>query len=303
MRPTGWQRTQRSGGGSLQGTRSARPKVRGDEQSLADTLLSLQQRAGNRAVAWMVSSGALGPAAQRSPVQRKVASDGSVDDIAKLLGITGTVRAVDTPPKAKIGTPLSSYPADNMRNITPSQQALTIAHLHYADQADEILKDQEFANQPADLIVKDEMGGGAYNHTQDLVVLAGGYDRPSLMHEMGHKAQAEAGATNDTAATIVLEYHNVLSNQNIGWLTGTEPGPPRLYYDVNRARGGNRDWGAFRTAAKAKLHHQPLTETLIQAIEDLTGDGKYATPAGPGQPSPGAVARGNLAAEFFSIYK
>jgi hypothetical protein len=263
-------------------------------------VLALQQSAGNRAVGSLLGGGTR-PA--RLTVQRKIAADKDVDEYQKLLGITGTVRGIEVPKVKTVTTvtPFGNYPES--LNLTDPMKKMSLAELHYATPADQLKKsDPDLANEPADTTL-DMMGGGAYNSQHDLVVLAAGYPAPALLHEMGHKAQNEGGASNDTAVTVVLEYHNVLKNQNRPWLDGVQKAPaPRTFYNKDLLKPTTKTWEQFKSSAYAKFHHQePETKRLIEEIETMTSSGRYDSEKDSSGNAIGEVAKKNLVAEYFSL--
>jgi hypothetical protein len=229
-------------------------------------------------------------------LQRAIDVD-QVREMAGYLGIEGPVRVVEVPKNAKIRTttPFSDYPAASKMNLTSELEAKSIILLDYPDWDTNPEYDADFkgyfAGQPA-TVVTDGLGGGAYNHLMDLVVLREPYSEPELLHEMGHKAQGDAGINADTATVLFLEYQNVLLTQNSPWWLGKEGAdPPRLQYSstgisatkisakygVKRADDvTDQVWEDFKKAAATAVHHSnPRAVEVLESIESTLA-GRYS---------------------------
>ena len=246
---------------------------------------ALQGTAGNSAVNRMLA-------------QRKIAQ-ATVDPVSQLLGIKGTVQAVEVPKDKKVtaGTPFSAYPKDNVLNIG-ALDSITMLELQYPG-----LDDPEMKAMPADDIV-DMMGGGAYNPEKDLVVLGQGYSQAALVHEMGHKAQNEGGMNTATAAIPVLEYHNFVNSENINWASKKTDAKPRLGYanPVPKAPSPAKSWDDMKQAAKARFHHdKPETTNMIEALETTLGAGRYQE-EGDKKGKYGDQIKANLIAEYYAAF-
>lgn len=229
-------------------------------------------------------------------LQRAIDVD-QVREMAGYLGIDGPVRVVEVPKNAKIKTttPFSQYPASSKMNLTPELEAKSIIVLNFPDWDTNPEYDADFkgyyGGEPA-TVVTDGLGGGAYNHTMDLVVLREPYSEPELLHEMGHKAQGDAGINADTATVLFLEYQNVLLTQNSPWWLGKEGAdPPRLQYSstgisatkIAATYGVKRPdditdevWDEFKKAAATAVHHSyPMAMEVLESIEQTLA-GRYS---------------------------
>lgn len=234
--------------------------------------------------------------ADRVSLQRAIDED-QIGETARYLGIETSVRAVEVPKDAKFRTttPFSEYPGASKMNLTPDLESKSIIVLNFPDWDTNQEYDAEFkeyySGQPA-TAVTDGLGGGAYNHTMDLVVLREPYSDPELLHEMGHKAQGDAGINADTASVLFLEYQNVILHQNSPWWLKKEGAePPRLQYSSTgistskiSAKFGIKNpdemtaeiWADFKKTAVAALHHtKPQAEDVLDAIE-ASLSGRYA---------------------------
>jgi hypothetical protein len=197
--------------------------------------------------------------------------------------------------KIKTTTKFTDYPAGSVMNLPAELATKSIILLNFPDwdtnpEYDDDFKDY-YRTQPA-TAVTDGLGGGAYNHKMDLVVLREPYTEPELLHEMGHKAQNEAGINADTASVLFLEYQNVMSHQNMPWLHREEGAePPRLMYSstgistaaVNKAfkitnalQMTPEIWEEFMKQAVTALHHtHPAAQDVLDSL-DATLTGRYA---------------------------
>lgn len=236
--------------------------------------------------------------ASRMAAQRKI-DQGVVEPVSKLLGITGTVKAVEVPknPKITAGTPFSDYPGDNVLNIG-GLDAMTMLKLQYPD-----VVDPEMEAMAADDIV-DMMGGGAYNAERDLVVLGQGFSQAALVHEMGHKAQNESGMNTATAVTSVLEYHNFVYSENANWAAKKTDAKPRLGYSnpVPKAPIPAKSWDDLKKAVQARFHHEkPMTFEMLESLEVTCESGRYQE-EGDTKGKYGDQVKANLIAEYFKEF-
>ncbi|MCW2602019.1 MAG: hypothetical protein JWN61_154 [Pseudonocardiales bacterium] len=232
-----------------------------------------------------------------APVRRKIDVK-AVADVALELGITKTVSVVEVPKALtfKTTTPFKDYPAESLLNLPGAMNDKSIIVLDFPDYYTNPAYDDEFKGaygaMPASSVT-DGLGGGAYNHTLDLVVLEEGYTAPALLHELGHKAQNDVGINADTASVLFLEYQNVMLHQNNPWVRGLPDAPaPRLQYTtgmvstavikrqfkISKATEMTEViWEEFKRIAVAALHHdRPEAEGVLTALEFTLG-GKYAT--------------------------
>lgn len=231
-----------------------------------------------------------------APVRRKI-DEAAIKVMATELGVEKPVAAVEVPKdkKVKTTTPFSQYPEASVMNLPGELTGTSIIVLQFPDWATNPEYDQDFkgywAGEPA-TAVTDQLGGGAYNHKLDLVVLREGYTEPELRHEMGHKAQNDAGINADTASVLFLEYQNVLQHQNMPWNLEKEGAePPRLMYSstgISTAAIGkafkitkatqmtDEIWEEFKKQAVSALHHdRPEAEDLLNSL-DSTLSQRYA---------------------------
>jgi hypothetical protein len=274
-----------------------RPERAGPADISQPQLRALQRAAGNRAVSRL--AGAANPSG-RPLLQRRI-DPAKVDANAKFLGVSGKVQAVEVPnaPAFKSNTPFSKYPADKTLNLDALAKT-SMLELQFPAQ----INDPNYtAMSSADIV--DMMGGGAYHSGKDLVVLGEGFKDDALTHEMGHKAQNEAGMNADTAVVIVLEYHNFLINENAAWVLGKSNAKPRLSYAtgaIPRPKGGAKSFEDLKAAVKARWHHEkPETSDMLESIETTLDGGRYASESDK-KGTYAAQARANLVAEYFNTF-
>ncbi len=242
-----------------------------------------------------------------------------VERIGKYLGVKKPIQLVEVPKArtTKTVTFFKDYPDANKLNLSAKLLATNLLLMNYPASAND--PDGNFNDmraEPATSIVVDLLGGGAYNLEWDLVVLKEGYTEPELLHEMGHKAQGEAGISAETASVLFLEYHNVVIQQNGPWNAKEEGAPePRLFYNPDGPNYGavkaatkinsaaevtDEKWEAFKKTVATSLHHSPEDNRLevLEAIEHTLG-GRYAqTPHAKGRLD--LQVKYNLMAEYYS---
>jgi hypothetical protein len=250
----------------------------------AHPLLLLQQTAGNRATTqW---------------VQRRIDPE-KVERNRKLLGITGEIRIVEAPNDDKIKTTakIGDYGSDNLHNVSDALKQQSLLQVQFPGNLD-AQNLPGYRALSAWKYLADEMGGGGYDARQDVTWLKEGFGEDELRHELGHKAQAQkegdgggAEATLDNAVRIVLEYHNILVNENAPWwhaksqaghhplmesMKGTQiPQKPRLYY-LTDTGNSTKTWQDLRADADARFaQSHPRTNALLDEIETILATPQY----------------------------
>ena len=232
---------------------------------------------------------AIGNSAVTRLVQRAIDA-GKVDATKQSLDIKSQIRAVEAPKKAKATSPISTYPNSSKLNLPDSITNKSMAKLNFPDQTDKEQAEM-WGEATAFDIVQDMLGGGAYNHSEDLVVLAEGFSDPALLHEMGHKKQNESGFNAGSVSVVLLEYYNFLANENKPWLEkGT--GKPRLAYDEGAAKKKpTKSWAELKEHVTGTLHHTSQSLAMLEQIETLLTGEKYKDLA--------AQIKNNLISEYF----
>ncbi|GAB3004276.1 hypothetical protein [Saccharothrix stipae] len=234
-----------------------------------------------------------------------------IGDIRQQLGVGNDVGGVVVPTGNRPGggpytldTPVMDLPPGNRHGLTPEQQRMTLGEL--MGLPPEAMADPEFAGSPArDML--DMQGGGGYNADSNLLMLDDKHnDNTTLLHEIGHARQNEHGFNDHNSQRTLLEFQNVLINENAHH--GANGNPDRLAYVPQPGAVAPTDWNGLRDYVQGNpitVNGQQLTMNpaqrdqslvLLNQIEQLTGPGgQYA--------ANGAQVRDNLIKEFFAKEK
>ncbi|MFJ6671592.1 hypothetical protein ACIQMJ_10845 [Actinosynnema sp. NPDC091369] len=249
------------------------------------------------------------PTPMPSPDTRPIGD--RIGDIRRQLGVNNDVGAVIVPtgnrPDGRpytLDTPVMDLPPENRHGLTPEQQRMTLGEM--MGYPPELMADPDFAGTPA-ADALDMQGGGAYNGDSNLLMLDDKHnDNATLLHEVGHARQNEHGFNHHNAHNTLLEYQNVLVNENAHH--GANNNPPRLSYQLPPGTAAHTDWNGLRDYIQGNpvtVNGQQLTMNpamrdqslaLFQQIDQLTG------PGGP-YAANGAQVRDNLIKEFFAKEK
>lgn len=234
-----------------------------------------------------------------------------VDDIRQQLGLKGDVGTVIVPtgnrPDGRpytLDTPVMDLPPENRHGLTSEQQGMKIGDL--MGFPEEAMADPEFAgSHPKEAM--DMQGGGGYNGDNNLLMLDDKHnDNPTLFHELGHARQNQGGFNAHNSQNTLLEFHNVLINENAHH--GANGQPPRLDYSPQPGSRPATDWNGLRDYVQGEpvtVNGRTLTldpglreqsAKLFDQIDQLTG------PGGP-YAGNGAQVRDNLIKEFFAKEK
>jgi len=220
------------------------------------------------------------------------AFNNKVDDYKQQLGIDGPVKTLNVPddPKIKLNTPVSELPPGVANNLGPGDQNKLVGEL-MGYKKDDILGDPEFGNFKAHDAL-DMQGGGGYNHDSGVINIQSGANDKTLFHEMGHVKQNENGFNHANTNQSVLEYHNVLLNEN------KMDGPLRDNYmhgDIPGSQKGKNSWDDLQNNINNLPDSDPKkagTQNALNQIDDvLRQDPRYAGKAD--------VIKQNLVDEFF----
>src|SRR5690606_36688027 len=120
-------------------------------------------------------------------------------------------------PAITLDTQFGDYPDSSTYNAG-AISGMSLFDVNYGDGADNMRSDPEnveFLGSKAYDIV-DMSGGGGYMHTHNMVMYNEGVAavNRAILHEIGHAEQNAGGANFATANQSMLEYRNVLSNEN-----------------------------------------------------------------------------------------
>jgi hypothetical protein len=178
-----------------------------------DLARHLQRTIGNRATARLLQSGwAMSP---HTNIQRKIDPD-LVEKHKEALGIPDAdVRILEVPPKKQLFEKVSTLSEENKLNVA-DLNGLEFGRVFapaYYEQADEDWR-KSTAND-----ILDGQGGAAYNPVYNVVVMLEGamanpQGKRDLLHELGHFKQNINGIDFNNVNVKIIEYHNVLLNEN-----------------------------------------------------------------------------------------
>ncbi|ROP36374.1 hypothetical protein [Saccharothrix texasensis] len=233
-----------------------------------------------------------------------------IGDIRQQLGVNNDVGAVVVPtgnrPDGRpytLDTPVMDLPPENRHGLTPEQQGMTLGEM--MGYPPDLMADPDFAGTPAKDAL-DMQGGGAYNGDSNLLMLDDQHnDNATLMHEVGHARQNEHGFNNHNAQNTLLEYQNVLINENAHH--DANGNPPRLSYQPPSGQP-QTDWNGLRDYIQGNtvtVGGQQLTMNPAQRDQSLVLFNQIEQLTGPGGPyaGNGAQVRDNLIKEFFAKEK
>ncbi|RKT53755.1 hypothetical protein [Saccharothrix australiensis] len=230
-----------------------------------------------------------------------------INDIANQLGLQSNPAVVVIPadPSIKYNSPVSALPEGSTVGLTPEQQNMTLGQLMGVDP--ELMADPDFANSPA-YWEAEQQGGAAYSAPDNLLIADSNHaDNKTLFHELGHARQNEHDINNQNTQRLLVEYHNVLLNENAH--NQLNQNPTRLDYMPDQGVAPPISWDQFQNYLQGnetridpndprsavvqlppELRQQ--SQAVLQQIDQLTG------PGGPYE-AQGPAIRNNLLREFF----
>jgi RHS repeat-associated protein len=201
-----------------------------------------------------------------------------IADYKERLGINHPVRLLAVPddPKITLGTPVSKLDDKYKNNLTPEDNDKLVGEFLGIDRKD--LDDpaqEEFRNYPAHGAL-DMNGGGAYNTDQNAIAIQEKKGNVTLFHEMGHTQQNEHGFNGRNTSNRILEYHNVLRNENSIVEDGGTLRDNYMWKELMpRDRHINKTWADLEEAVGSS--GMPQDRAALQQIEEtLNNDPRYA---------------------------
>lgn len=183
---------------------------------------------------------------------------------------------------AKATDPLSKYPDENLYNVPSNLQDKSLFNL-----STQMTKEEADSKYGADFykyyqtvtaysFLQESQGGGAFISPFKLAVICEGAPDRALLHEMGHAEQqerlgAQFGGSGTTVNQIILEYHNVLLNENQYDLVDTDKSYEDLdirtsYNKSNLGKHKDKTWDNLYTDA---CNEHPLNKSLLDEIRYL----------------------------------
>ncbi|MBP0020572.1 MAG: DUF4157 domain-containing protein [Cyanobacteria bacterium SBLK] len=230
---------------------------------------------------------------QTSLIQRDLDTT-KIEDIKQKIGLTN-ISILEVPNSGKKGEDLLSSYRDELKYETQSLEGKTLIEislnkpLSFLQTNSDWTGHYEYYGQGDAHRFIEGNGGGYYVASSNLAVIGEGQDDIALQHEMGHGEQNErlgaTGGAGGTANRIILEFHNVLSNENparIALAQDDSDLKPRISYTQPKCEvtdksdglsaSGNKhkkiSWENFLIHAKA---HEPKNEDMLDEIEDYLG--------------------------------
>ena len=220
---------------------------------------------------------------QQAPVQRKLSNE-KIEEYKEVVALE-SVSIVEMPEGddgPKLADPFSTYPDTSVYNLPGSLSEKSLLNVTFQKTDDEVKTDwgmdswNYYANVTAFKYVKESNGGGAFLAPSKLAVICEGMPNRALLHEMGHSEQqerlgAQVGGDSTTVNQIILEYHNIMTNENLHDFVETDKGYDdleiRTYYNhSNLNKHKDKTWQDLTQAA---IQEYPLNGKLLSEIRDL----------------------------------
>ncbi|MFB9928800.1 RHS repeat-associated core domain-containing protein [Amycolatopsis halotolerans] len=225
----------------------------------------------------------------REPTPPPRTFEENVADYRNRLGIESDPRFLRIPddPKVTMGTYLRDLPPEYRAGLDENRMIGEF----FGDTPD-ILRSPngrftDAGETPASMMME-HMGGGSYRRDGNIIALGENVPERTIFHEMGHIRQNEngfhAGNTNGT----VLEYHNVLHNEN------RFGGPPRTEYNLqNITRNAHSYDEMVEHIGNLPPDRQGASPSALREIDDfLAHDPRYRN-------GEADIVRQNMADEYF----
>jgi hypothetical protein len=235
-------------------------------------------------------------------ISREIDED-TVQSLAELLNLgIEHVKLVEVPTSDSVvaKTAFKDYPSTY--GLSSSEKDLTILHATLGvGTANSLIanSDPMTVECSAKMILDVYGGGGGYVHTLNMGFVKAGDSNinRTILHEMGHSEQNLGGANKDTTNQMILEYHNVLKNENK--FVGTEEGKDqelRTSYAeqvTQTSKSKNKTWDDFIAHATDSQNPQKdQNQRLINEILDIISRKEYE--------SYKATIKQNLVLEYFN---
>ncbi|MCL1123381.1 eCIS core domain-containing protein [Shewanella surugensis] len=182
--------------------------------------LQMQTKEHNR---WAVASSVTQKKSKEQQVIQAVLNKEHVEEAKTLLGLQDA-KVIEVPKSDKVSAlmPFSKYAHECTYGLAQNDLTHSIASINFGDKA------AEYADASAHLVLS--LCGGA-GYVKGLAFVSEGmkdYQR-CLTHELGHhKQNISQGYNSDNTTIMLLEWHNVLYNENL-----FDPNKPRIAYGLD----------------------------------------------------------------------
>lgn len=205
------------------------------------------------------------------------------------------IKVVEVPDQTQMDEKFEHYDANHKTaNLDTTIQNVSLLDLCYGQYADQERNPEGAASVTA-AIGLDQFGGGGYMYPYRVIVyLESNTNHFTLRHEMGHaKQDIKMGLNTGNSNHIILDYHNILYNENPGHVNS----PPRLCYLETNFQSPNPrlkslTWDDFIKHATDQGNLQRNNnQTLITEIETILTSQDYTDSAD--------MIKMNLVLEYF----
>ncbi|MCU6792878.1 hypothetical protein OB236_12185 [Paenibacillus sp. WQ 127069] len=246
------------------GTHGGSRKQQGHPHSIPSTndmVMQLQRTIGNKALTQLMRS--VKPQSTGKVIQRAIDPD-LVEKQKEILEIPKDVkvRILELPKKSKLTEEIKTLNDIHKFNIDDLNE-LPIGKVLCPDNYEKFStgedKDEEWLKAP----MEDHMdiyGGAAYDHKYDLVTIIEGKGPRDLLHEIGHFKQNSQGFNATNVDTTILEYHNVILNENLF------EGDPRLSYSKSFIKSTDKSWKDLREDFSESAKNLTLLDEIEKAL-------------------------------------
>ncbi|MEA5593299.1 DUF4157 domain-containing protein [Rivularia sp. UHCC 0363] len=201
---------------------------------------------------------------QESLVQRKLNNE-TIEKYKKTL-MLNEVSIIELPKAgAKVIDKFSTYPQDSLYNVPKNILGMTLLDVSMPGVKHDDDALQYYKSVTAYEMVLDMQGGGAFISPFKLAVICEGVSNRALQHEMGHAEQQEAlgaqfGGEGTTVNQVILEYHNILLNEN----EHNDFETIRTHYNSsNLGKHKDKTWEDLMSDATKEY---PLNATLLKEL-------------------------------------
>lgn len=169
-------------------------------------------------------------------------------------------KIIEVPDKVMANTKFKDYPDGYIIGLSEEEknESLTSMQLGAGHES-------EYVEATAVLLLS-LLGGAAYNHKIGAVVITEkmvNYER-NLLHEMGHhKQNIVSGFNSDNTTVMLLEYHNVLCNENLF------DGPKRVSYGDDQTQFWVTKWDKLENREERILFLENKAKELLQLEKEF----------------------------------